>query len=319
MGSEKTFAVVFEPLKKRLEEMIEEVKNKDQTGEKLVWFPTWKKTGEGFAGAPRNGHSGRYYTGTNMVILTLAGFQYGDCRWYSWSDIQRRKATLHKGAPKLQVVMSFPYYCRVGERGCLSQKECWKLKVHRMSDKELKEQGLRKGWACKWHNVYNHVHVNWVEGSEASEIPATSLTETDEIVRGLTDDKGMVLRHGGDAAYYSPGGDFVQMPNREQFSGEDEYYSTLFHEAAHWTGHTSRLDRGLGHESDKAAFGSNEYAREELVAELSAVMLCAHTGRTPECRHADYLCHWLKAVEDKPSSLYYASQAAKHAVQFIIE
>jgi antirestriction protein ArdC len=85
---------------------------------------------------------------------------------------------------------------------------------------------------------------------------------------------GADIRYGGSKAEYDPNGDFIRLPEPEAFAAPHEFYGTAFHELAHWTGHTSRLDRL----SKNARFGSTAYAREELVAEIAGCFLAAEIG-----------------------------------------
>ena len=104
------------------------------------------------------------------------------------------------------------------------------------------------------------------------------------------------------------------MPPLESFKSTDGYYSILFHELTHWTGHESRLDRKL-HNS----FGSADYAFEELIAELGAALCCAHTGVSTEPRedHAAYIQRWLKGLKDRPESVWQAFSHAQKALDHL--
>src|SRR3546814_19973168 len=93
---------------------------------------------------------------------------------------------------------------------------------------------------------------------------------------------GVDFRIGGDKAFYAPGPDFVQVPPQPAFFEQVNYYRTCLHELTHATGHSSRLGRDLLN-----AFGSKDYAREELVAEVGSAFLCAALGSEPTVRHAD--------------------------------
>jgi antirestriction protein ArdC len=102
------------------------------------------------------------------------------------------------------------------------------------------------------------------------------------------------LRYQGSEAYYEPVPDRITMPPPALFDGYDHYYATLAHELSHWTGHASRLGRDL-----KNRFGSDAYAAEELVAELSAAILGAELG-LPVAHldhHASYIAHWLELLK----------------------
>ena len=97
----------------------------------------------------------------------------------------------------------------------------------------------------------------------------------EQVVAGYAD--APEIRHGGNVASYSPIGDVVRMPDRTAFHSPEAYYSTLFHELTHSTGHQKRLGRFTA-DQPPAPFGTPDYSREELVAELGAALLCARTG-----------------------------------------
>ena len=104
------------------------------------------------------------------------------------------------------------------------------------------------------------------------------------------------------------------MPEPTRFRSAEEYYSTLFHEYAHSTGHSKRLDRKL--DSDPKPFGSPDYGKEELVAEMAAAFLCGHAGITPTVieNQAAYVQGWLKTIKaDKKLVIGAAGQAQRAA------
>jgi antirestriction protein ArdC len=104
------------------------------------------------------------------------------------------------------------------------------------------------------------------------------------------------------------------MPEKIRFASVEEYYSTLFHELSHSTGHSSRLDRKL--DTAPKPFGSPDYGKEELVAEMSAAFLCSHAGIQPRVieNQAAYLGGWLKQIKaDKKLVISAAGQAQRAA------
>lgn len=108
------------------------------------------------------------------------------------------------------------------------------------------------------------------------------------------------------------------MPNRVQFENEEEYYSTLFHEATHSTGHKSRLNRpGMEHIS----FGSEIYSKEELIAEMGAAFLCTQTGieHATIKNSAAYIQNWLEHLRNDKKLVLQAAQKAQKAVDYILK
>lgn len=129
-----------------------------------------------------------------------------------------------------------------------------------------------------------------------------------------------LIKNGGDRAYYSPSFDLVQMPELKYFKSSPDYYSVLFHEVIHSTGHHSRLNRFKAGEKP-ARFGDAEYSREELTAELGAAYLCNVAGIENEAtknNHVGYLKSWIAALKNDKTMIIYAAQKAFKAAAFIL-
>ena len=121
------------------------------------------------------------------------------------------------------------------------------------------------------------------------------------------------FRVGGDQAFYVPSEDFIRIPHQTVFTEQINYYRTAFHELGHWTGHTSRLDRSL-----TTNFGTVDYAREELVAEMATAFVCASLGIVPTVRHADYIGNWLQVLKEDARAIVKAASLASKACDFIL-
>ena len=120
------------------------------------------------------------------------------------------------------------------------------------------------------------------------------------------------VRHGEQRAYYSPSRDFINMPQKESFKGEEQYYATLFHEMGHSTGHATRLNREGVVNFDH--FGSHQYSREELVAEFVSCYLSGEAGILPNVQDNSvaYIQSWSnKLKEDKKLFISACSKATK--------
>jgi antirestriction protein ArdC len=107
----------------------------------------------------------------------------------------------------------------------------------------------------------------------------------------------------------------VPMPPLGAFNENDAYYSTFAHEHTHWTAKTDRCDRQLG-----KRFGDNEYAAEELIAELGAAFVCAHLGLSTEPRkdHAQYIQSWLKVLKADKRAIFTAASKAQQACDWMV-
>ena len=127
-----------------------------------------------------------------------------------------------------------------------------------------------------------------------------------------------VIKHGMNMASYSPVSDVVNMPDPARFKSEDHYYATLFHELVHATGHEQRLKRASIMERN--GYGSDPYAKEELIAELGSAFLCGHTGIVDRTINssAAYLEGWLKSLKQDRTLIVHAAAQAQKAADFIL-
>ena len=170
---------------------------------------------------------------------------------------------------------------------------------------------------------YNVFHIDQCEGLKArhtNAMPNTASADqtADTIITAYCEREGVKLIHeDGDRAFYRPTTDSITLPHMAQFTATAEYYSTLFHEMTHSTGHKSRLDR-----LDRvAAFGSEDYSKEELIAEIGAAALVNHTGlETPDSfrNNAAYIQNWLQVLKDDKRFIVSAAGKAEKAVNLIL-
>ena len=128
------------------------------------------------------------------------------------------------------------------------------------------------------------------------------------------------IKHGKDQACYSPDRDVIHMPYHNTFRSDESYYSTLFHELIHSTGHTQRLDRQdiFGAENMKR----ENYAFEELVAEIGCALLCYHTGNFTEDVEQNsiaYLQGWRSRLNNNDNWLMSAASKAEKAVNYLLK
>lgn len=122
------------------------------------------------------------------------------------------------------------------------------------------------------------------------------------------------VRRGGSRAYFSPGGDYIQLPLPSAFRSADHEATTSAHEHVHWTGHEARLARAFG-----KRFGDKAYAFEELVAEIGAGMVCADLGLPNELHdsHASYVHHWLTILRGDKTAIITAAARAEAAYRYL--
>ena len=121
------------------------------------------------------------------------------------------------------------------------------------------------------------------------------------------------FRIGGARAFYSPVGDFVQVPPPQAYFEPINWHRTAFHELSHWSGAAGRLGRDLS-----GSFGSKSYAREELIAEIVGAFICASLGIVPTVRHADYISSWLEVLRKDNRAIIRAASSASKAADYIL-
>ncbi len=172
----------------------------------------------------------------------------------------------------------------------------------------------------KYYNVF---HISQVEGVEPLEKPLTDLKPIDNAEKVITD---YVSRESinyketiSNKAYYSPVMDAVVVPSKKQYTNINDFYATAFHELTHSTGHKTRLARISTKEI--AAFGSHEYSKEELVAEIGSAsllnLLGLETSKTFKNTTA-YIQSWLQVLKNDNRFIVSAASKAEKAVNYIL-
>ncbi|QDV81357.1 zincin-like metallopeptidase domain-containing protein [Stieleria magnilauensis] len=174
----------------------------------------------------------------------------------------------------------------------------------------------------KHYTAFNAEQIDGIEISDAPKddrnaIPFEPLSEAERIVDGY-ESKPTIRHDGGRRAFYRPSTDSVHMPEPERFDCRESYYGTLFHELSHSTGHSDRLNRGL--DTELAPFGSPDYSREELIAEMGAAFLCAAAGISPPTieQSASYLQSWIDVLKGDKRLVVGAAGAAQKAADLIL-
>jgi antirestriction protein ArdC len=143
---------------------------------------------------------------------------------------------------------------------------------------------------------------------------ARHTNDRDDLADGFLQSTGADIREGHGEAFYVPSQDFISLPAFNAFRAADHFYNTAFHELTHWTGHKSRLDRDL-----RNRFGSNNYAAEELIAELGAAFLCAEFGFDGDLRHAGYIANWIALLKADKRAFFTAASRASKAADYLRE
>lgn len=185
------------------------------------------------------------------------------------------------------------------------------FKPYAVRDRETDEE--KQIMLAKSYNVFN---LSQLTDPPEITIEKRPEIETDAQAEELIKASGADIRIGGDKAFYTPAGDYVVMPHKDQFDSREAYYSTLFHETGgHWTGHPKRLNRDMS-----GRFGSEAYAIEEILAEAATAFICTAIEIIPAPRKesARYINNWLTVLRnDKRAAITIFSQAQKAADYFL--
>jgi len=251
--------------------------------------------GRNSAGHPKNLNTGKPYRGVNVFLLAFTSFAkgYGSSYWLTFNQAKERGGNVKKGEKSSMVVF-------------------WKQ--YETTDKETGQPTTVP--ILRYYNIFNVEQVDGIEIPDAVKFEPIDFKPIEAAERIASNFAGgpTVQHDGGQRAFYRPATDTVHMPERTRFASEDEFYSTLYHEYSHATGHSSRLDRKL--DTDPRPFGSPDYGKEELVAEMSAAFLCGHAGLQPSVitNQAAYIGGWLKQLKsDKKLVVSAAGQAQRSA------
>ncbi len=253
--------------------------------------------GRSSAGHPKNLESTKPYRGVNVFLLAFSAFAkgYGSSYWLTFKQALAKGGAVKKGEKSSMVVF-------------------WKQ--FETTDKDTGD--AKKIPMLRYYNVFNIEQCDGITAPDAVPFVSTDfkpIEAAEALAMAYTD--GPAVEHGGQQAYYRPSLDSVQMPEPTRFASCEEYYSTLFHELSHSTGHSKRLDRGL--DSNPKPFGSPDYGKEELVAEMAAAFLCGEVGIKPAVieNQAAYIGGWLKQLKNDKKLVIAAAGAAQKAADWI--
>lgn len=262
----------------------------------IPWRKPWKAGLE----MPTNLDSKKAYTGINSMLLHCANT---DSPYFvTYKQAQKLGGNVKKGAKGYPVIF-------------------WKKSTYKKKDQEGNEIE-ENGFILRYYTVFS---VSDCEGLEkhipkpvsVPVIPFKPIEKCEKVVSGY---KGKPdIEHKGGIACYAPFMDKITMPKQESFNSPEEYYSTLFHEMVHSTGHEKRLKREGITNSD--GFGNHKYTKEELVAEMGASFLSGQAGidNITLDNSASYIAGWLRKLRDSSNAKWIieAGSKAQKAVDYI--
>jgi len=264
----------------------------------IPWRRDWKQqsaTGA-FGSLPYNYARGNTYHGSNVMMLMMAqaaqGYQSNG--WLTFNQAKALNATVRKGEKSSKVI-----------------------RVIKVNDKQghpvLDENGKQK-IALITSAVFNSEQCDGlpIRDTKTPKPVEWSHEQAERLMR----DSGVQYRFGGNAAFYTMAQDFVQLPTKEQFRSMEGFYAVALHETGHASGHPSRLCRDLS-----GKFGSEKYAKEELIAECFSLIVADRLGLSVDRdydpgNHIAYLQSWIKVLKDDHSLIFTAFAEAEKVAAF---
>ncbi len=226
--------------------------------------------------------------------------KFGDHRWLTFNQAKELGGTVKSGEKSTMVVF-------------------WKFPEPKPNQPEPDPSAPKPVPILRYFNVFN---VEQIEGVDIAPVATTSIIgdkvriERADVLATSMPNPPFVEEKGNEA-WYNPESDIVRIPKIGQFESIDSYYSTLYHELAHSSGHPSRLNRkGV---TEKIHFGSEGYSKEELVAELASAFCCATVSLDNSliADSASYIQGWLSVLKGDPKMLVYAAAQAQKAADYI--
>jgi antirestriction protein ArdC len=249
----------------------------------------WQRPWNARTSLPRNLVTRKPYRGINVFLLLA--MSYESPFWLTFRQAIASGGKVRKGEKACPVVFWKPF---------------------KVKDRDSGEE--RKIPLLRFYHVFNASQCEGLRDNPV--LSGTTTTKPAEIVANMPERP--VIKHGMARAYYSAVEDVIGMPAHARFGREDDYYATLFHELVHSTGHESRLKRPTLVQN--GGFGSDPYAKEELIAEMGAAFLCGHAEiieRTID-NSAAYLQGWLEQLKQDKTLVVQAAAQAQKAAEFIL-
>jgi antirestriction protein ArdC len=253
---------------------------------------------------PHNPTTGNAYSGGNTLTLMMA--MRNDPRWMTYKQAQDIGAQVRKGEKGMPIVKMITHKT-ITERDSNG-------KPKRNQDGETIKHHIKLDMPIfKYYSVFNGEQIDGLPEWErnAKEQDWQDIERAENILKASG---ANIAHYAQNRAFYRSSEDKIYLPHKEQFPSADNYYSTALHELGHWTGHVDRLDRPLGN-----SFGSIDYAKEELRAEIASMMLNRQLNlpHDPE-QHASYVKSWIQVLKDEPTEILYAARDSAKIQDYIM-
>lgn len=295
---------IYESVTKTIIELLED--------HQQTWERPWIAFGQDNDLA-RNPVTGQRYRGINQFLLSYRLMKKGYLKntWMTFNQVKDKNGFIGKGEKSTPVLFFKTAYLDKNKKYIPPEA------AQAMSHDQLKAQGIESVPVVKLFAVFNIAQTSGLKPEWYEVTPQEPLQpfEKDERAEALIRSTGADIEiTQSNRAFYDRTKDKIVLPLREQFVGTEPFYSTGLHELGHWTGHETRLDRLQG------ISGETEYAKEELVAELTSAFCCAVLGFTKTITsNAAYLANWLTVLKNDHKAFVKAAAQAQKAADYILE
>lgn len=276
----------------------------------IPWEKPWQAPTYAGGNLPRNFRTGKPYRGVNVMLLWSA--PYSAPFWLTYKQAQEMGGSVRKGEKGTSIVFYKQF---------LGKKDGTDPTDEQPTSSQAEETGNKHiPYMLTSYTVFNVEQCDGLKLPELLPAVEPDIFAEDAACKALVEGWAgrptlQLLSETERRACYRPATDTVHMPARHRFLEPSLYYSTLFHELVHSTGHASRLNRTLG-----SSFGDDLYSREELVAETGAAFLCAIAGTAnthTERNTTAYLQNWIQQLKGDNRLILQAAAAAQKAVDLI--
>lgn len=292
---------------KMREEMVREF-IKCLSEETIPWHMAWSTD------RPVNAVTNTRYRGINKMWLSFIQKMEGweDPRWCTFKQASNKGWKIIKGSKGTPVEFWSLYDTQKKKK--ISYAEARELEENLTPE----EYDKRIRLVSRVYSVFNAEQIDGISKYEAKKYDL----DTERIMHirdNLINNMNVGYSEEGDKAFYNPKHDRIVIPEMDRFETEYDYMATLFHEAGHATGHESRFNRQIAN-----MFGSPEYAKEELRAEISSAFTAQAVGITYEQNshmenHKAYIQSWISALKNNPNELFLAIKDAEKISDYLIE
>lgn len=283
-----------------------------------LWKQGWVVTG-----APQSATTGKRYRGLNNFFLTLAAMRegYKDNRWATFHQIQENGWSFKTDEEGKSIAKGKSEPVEFYELRDKATKKPFDRSVLDGLTKEERDDYMKENVypLRKYYKVFNADIIDGIPAPEqTNEIDERTRSERAEQFIDFWSKTESEISYGGGSAYYNPKTDKIRLPERRDFHTAEDYYSTAFHEIGHSTGHEKRLNRNL-----EGGFGSSEYAKEELRAEIASMFIEKEFGievdESAVRNNSAYLQAWKEEIKEDPNALFKAIIDADRIAKYLVE